>query len=376
MVITLIIIFGGIFGYDALRTWGTKQYLEHFKAPPVTISSATVKSTTWHNSITAVGTIYSYQSVDISPQQAGQIEKIYFKSGDIVQKNQPLIGQDTSLDEQSLKSDEAKLVLAKANFQRDKKLAKQNFVSQSMLDQKRAALSQAIAEVARTKEIIAEKTIRAPFAGKIGIREVNLGQYVSPGDKLTSLQSLNPLRAIFSIPEQNLPEVKRGLPVKVSVDAYPGKTFPGVITAIDSQINQDTRNFQIEARLPNDKLELYPGMFANISIELPSTQNALVIPQTAITYNLYGDSVYVLTPEKGTTTKDDKSKSNKTVYLATTKYITVGEQRDNEAIVTKGLKAGDVVVTSGQLKVHDGTRVTVNNSINPNQAPTTINAME
>jgi membrane fusion protein (multidrug efflux system) len=384
MIIALIIIFGGIFGYDGVRSYFIAQYMAHYSPPPVTVSSTKVEDKTWHNRIQAVGTLYSYQSVDISPQQSGQINHIYFHSGEIVKKGQPLIGQDVALDKQTLKSDEATLALARITYARDLKLSKKNFVSESALDSAIAQLRQAEANVAATKVTIEQKTIKAPFTGKIGIREVNLGQYVSPGNKLTSLQQLTPLRALFSVPEQYFPKVKVGLPVAIQVESYGKKDFMGKITALDSQINTDTRNFQIEAQIPNDTMKLYPGMFANITIELPDQKNVIVVPQTAITYNLYGDSVYVLTPKKEST-KDSKTSnknssktksSNKSqqLYVANLKYITVGNMRGNDAVITKGLKAGEIIVTSGQLKLRNGSDVYINNSENPSKGPKTINA--
>ena len=382
MIIALIIVFGGIFGWDVLRSHFMKEYLANFKQPPATISATAVKQGTWKELIPAVGTLYSYESVDISPQQSGQIQEIYFESGDIVKKDQPLLGQNIALDLQTLKSDEAQLALTKITYERYTPLAKESFVSQSQLDQSLAQYQQAQANVQQTQEIINEKTIRAPFTGKIGIREVNLGQYVNPGDKLTSLQSLDPLRAIFSVPEQYFPAIKVGQTVKITVEAYPGKTFSGKVNAINSQINNNTRNYDIQANVSNKDLLLYPGMFANVTVILPAAKNVLIVPQSAISYNLYGDIVYVLTPAPKNyyATADDKKKlkaaANQTIYMAKTAYVTIGEQRGNNVVVLTGLKAGQLVATSGQLKLQNDTPVVINNSVNPAKAPAVINPEE
>ncbi|OGT31436.1 MAG: hypothetical protein A3E87_03670 [Gammaproteobacteria bacterium RIFCSPHIGHO2_12_FULL_35_23] len=386
MIIALIIIFGGVFGWDFMRSYFAKQYMAHFRQPPVTISAATVKLKKWQGLVPAVGTLYSYESVNISPQQAGQVQEIYFKSGDIVQKGQPLLGQNIELNIQTLKSQQAQLALSKITYERYIPLAKKSFVSQSQLDQALAQYQEDEANVGQSEEIINEKTIRAPFTGKIGIRKVNLGQYVSPGDKLTSLQSLDPLRAVFYVPEQYFPDIKVGQAVKVTVEAYPGKEFPGKVVAINSQINSNTRNFSIEANIPNKNLELFPGMFANVTVILPAAKNVMVLPQTAISYNLYGNIVYVLTPApKGYTIpplpKKDRVKiqSNtppKTVYIVKTAYVKTGEQRGNTVEILSGLKVGDLVATSGQLKLLNDTPVVINNSINPAIMPAVINAEE
>ena len=381
MIIALIIVFGGIFGFDFLKSHMIKEYLTNFVPPPVVISASKAKSETWQDTIKSVGSLSSYNSVQLTAQQPGQIDKIFFKSGTLVKKGQALLGQNTSVDEQTLKSDKASLELASINYQRDLKLAKKSFVSKSTLDQAQANMLEAEANLAKTATIIRQKTIRAPFTGKIGIRQANLGQYVSLGDKLTTLSSLNPLRAIFSTPEQNMPQVKKGLKVSVKVDAFPDRTFPGVVTAIDSEINSQTRNFQIEAKVPNSNHNLYPGMFAAVSIDLPNKQNVITVPETAITYNLYGDSVYVLTPTKAPKQEKIPGKAapkpiTEQVYKAKTIYVTLGDQRPNAVAVTKGIKAGDMVVTSGQLKLHNGSDVTINNKINVSKTPSTINPEE
>ena len=386
LIIILIIVFGGIFGYDALRSHMMKQYFANFQPPPATISAIKAKNVAWTPYISSVGSITAYKGVNITAQQAGQVDKIYFRSGELVKQGEPLIGQNVALDAQDLKNFQAKLVLAQASFDREQKLFKTHFVSAADFDSAKANLEEAKADVVKTQNTIDQKTIKAPFAGKIGIRVANVGQYLNPGDQLAALQSLNPLRVIFSTPEQNLSQLKVGQAIKIKVDTYPDEIFTGKISAIDSEVNTQTRNIQIEANVPNDQLKLVPGMFANVKVLMPHDVSAIVIPQTAINYTLYGDSVYHLVPDKKapkTTTKQTKKKdktaakaSKQKLYIAKQVYVTLGKSRGSEVQVLTGIKAGDLIVSSGQLKLQNGSRAVVNNSSNINLPPKTINTEE
>ena len=274
MVIALLIVFGGIFSFDYIRSKMIREYMAHYKAPPAAISATKAKTVDWKDHITAVGSLASYQNVNITPQQEGQVKAIYYKSGQFVKKDQPLIKQNTDIDEQTLKNYQAQLLLDKVNLERRMKLATSSFVSQEDLDTARANYEETLADVNKTKVIIAQKTIKAPFAGKIGIREVNLGEYVSPSTQLTTLESLNPLRVLFYTPEQNLPKIQPGSNIELTVTAYPKKIFKGTITATSSSINDTSRNFQVQANVDNPKLELYPGMYAQVKVILPKTASA------------------------------------------------------------------------------------------------------
>lgn len=357
VVILLLVIFGGIFGFGAVRSYFMGQFFAHFALPPATISTAKVKAETWKPSISAVGSLAAINGVQVTTQQAGMVEQINFQSGQLVKKGESLIQLDDSEDLQDLKNFRAQLKLANITFERQKKLYKYGAVATSGLDQAKAGLEQAEAQANKTQIIIDKKNIKAPFAGKAGILLVNLGQYINVGTPVVSLQALDPLYVNFSLPEQNLSKLYVGQPVAFTIEAHGNKVFEGKITAINSEVNSQTRNVLIQATVANPKLELYPGMFANVQVKLPQQQNVIVVPQTAITYNLYGDSVYVV-EQNGT----DK-KTGKPILKAVTKYVTVGEKFDDSVIILKGLNAGEEVVTSGQLKLHNGSEVVINNSV-------------
>ena len=370
MIIGLVILFGGVFGWDIVKAYFTSKYFANFQPPPMVISATYAKSETWHPYLSTIGDVVAINGVNVTPQLAGQIDKIYFESGQTVQVGQSLVKLNTDLDEQDLKNYQAQLHLANLNFQRQSKLYKTKSVAESALDEAKTTLQQDQALVQKTQVTIEQKTIRAPFAGKIGIRQINLGQYVSPGDTIVSLQSLDPLYVNFTLPEQDYPLLYLGQPVTLTVDAYAKENFQGKITAINSEISNDTRNILIQAIIPNPNLKLVPGMFASVDVILPQQTNVITIPQTAISYSLYGDSVFVLTPQTIPTAQNTKQASNtKTIYKATRVYVTIGEERDNVVAITKGLNADQLVATSGQLKLNDGTSVIINNSVDITKIP-------
>jgi membrane fusion protein (multidrug efflux system) len=357
VVILLLIVFGGIFGFGAVRSYFMGQFFAHFAPPPATISTSKVKAETWKPSITTVGSLMAINGVQVTTQEAGMVERINFQSGQVVKKGESLVQLDDSEDLQDLKNYRAQLKLAIITHERQKKLYKYGAVATSGLDQAQAALEQAEAQATKTQIVIGKKNIKAPFDGKAGICLVNIGQYINVGSPLVSLQALDPLHVNFSLPEQNLSKLYVGQPITFTIEAQANKNYEGKITAINSEVNSQTRNILVQATVANPKLELYPGMFANIQVMLPQEQNVIVVPQTAITYNLYGDSVYVI-QQDGT----DK-KTGKPIYKAITKYVTVGDKLDNTVIILKGLNAGEEVVTSGQLKLHNGSEVVINNSV-------------
>lgn len=360
MIILLIIIFGGIFGYGLMRSIFTKRYFASFTPPPVIISTTKAQLVTWQPSIASVGSLVAVNGVQVAPELPGVVEKIYFESGQMVKAGDPLVQIDDADDRQDLNNLLAQLKLAEITYHRQSVLYKNQAAARVALDQAVASLDQLRAQVAKTKVIIAKKHIVAPFAGKTGIRLVNLGQYVAAGAPLVSLQSMDPLYANFSLPQQYLQQLFVGQPVQVSVDAFADQIFPGKITAINAEVNSSTRNILVQATIPNPQLKLYPGMFANIEVMQPAQQKVIVVPQTAVTYNLYGNSVYVVKA-------DGKDKSGKPILKAHMQYVTTGDKQGNQTIVTQGLQAGDEIVTSGQLKLSDGAEVTINNSVKLNQ---------
>lgn len=365
MIITaiiLIVFFGLIFGFDGLRHYMMKKFFASYQPPPVTISSSKAKAEIWQPSIRAVGSLVAINGVNVTSQVAGQVIAIYFQSGQFVKMGQLIIKLDDRTDLEDLQNYQAQLKLDQLDFNRQNQLIKSKSVSQQAFDQAQAKLQQSTALVAKTQVLISQKTITAPFDGKIGIRMVNLGQYISPGTPLVNLQSFNPLYVQFSLPQQNLSQLFQGQMLRLKVDAYKGETFFGKVTAINSEVSNLTRNILVQGTIPNIDNRLYPGMFANVHVLLPKQENVVTVPQTAVTFNLFGDSVYVIRHE-------GSDKSGKPILRVHLQYVKTGERRNNAVAILSGIKTGDDVVTSGQLKLEDGTQVEINNSVNLNNAP-------
>ncbi len=356
VLIILALVFGLVFLFDVVRDLLLKHYFAHFALPTAEISTTTAKAETWAPTIPAIGNLVAIQGVNVSPQVAGMVTDILFQSGQMVKKGQPLVQLDDRADKQDLANFSAQLKLSQLNYQRQLNLVKTNATAQSSLDQASAQLQENQAIAAKTQVLIDQKLIKAPFDGKLGIRNVNIGQYVSPGNGLVNLQEINPLLLQFSLPEQNIKSLYSGQIIHFTVDNFPGQTFTATLHAIESQVNTQTHNILIEATVPNDKNQLLPGMFANVEVLLPTQENVVSVPQTAISSSLYGDSVFVV-HDKG---KDDKGQP---VYIVERRYVTTGNRRDNEVAVVNNLKAGETVVISGQLKLDDGVRVIINNSL-------------
>lgn len=357
LVIFLAVVFGSIFGYGWMRYILTQRYLANYQPPPVTISTTKAVVTAWTPYISAIGSLVAVNNVQVTAQVSGLVTQILFNSGQMVKQGQPLVQLDDRVDQAELINLRAAFVLAQIGFERQRKLLKGNNTAQSAYDAAITTFKQAEANVERVAVILDQKKIRAPFDGKIGIRQVNLGQYVAAGTPLVSLQSLNPIYVQFSLPEQYLRNLYVGQTVALVVAAWPNQVFIGNINAVNSEVNADTRNILVEATVPNAKYLLYPGMFADIHVILSQQQNLVTLPQTAISYSMYGDSVYVVTV-------DGKDKDGKPIFKAHLKYVTLGDRRGNEIAVLTGVAPGDIVVTSGQLKLNDGTRVVINNSVN------------
>ncbi len=356
MLIIVVIIFGLIFAFDIAKNMFMKHFFAHFAMPAVAISSSKATLSTWTPTIDAVGSLTAINGVEISSEVSGMVVAIYFKSGEMVKAGQPLVQLDDQTDQQDLKNFAAQLELNEANYQRQLALAKTKSTAEANLDNARAQLQGSQAQVAKTQVLISKKLIKAPFAGKIGIRQVNLGQYLSPGTPLVNLQSLNPLYVNFTLPGENLKSLYVSQPIDIHVDSYPQKVFKGKITAIDSAVDIQTRNILVQALLANGDLKLYPGLFANVDVLLPVQEKVVAVPQTAVSFSLYGDSVFVLTP-------DGKDKGGKALYKANRRYVTTGDRRGNEIAIIKGLKDGESVVTSGQLKLEDGVQAYIDNSV-------------
>ena len=350
----------GIFFAIVFSVYGAKKlmflwFMSRYQPPPVTVSASAVQIKNWQSYVSAVGTLNAMNGVDLASETPGIIEEIRFNSGQFVRKGDVLIIMRSTMEKANLKQSQAQLQLTEMNYQREKTLFNKNVSTQAALDMRYAELLKAQANLEAIQAQIQQKTITAPFDGKLGIRQVNLGQYIAQGTPIVTLQALNPMYVLFNLPEQYLSNLQLGQPVDININSGENKLVSGSITAINSKVDQNTRNVLIQVTIPNDKLQLYPGMYGLVKVWLKEKNNTIVIPQTAIAYGLSGDYVFIVKNES-----KDKNKPDLHVYR---QFIKVGERRNQEAEIKKGLKVGDQIVTSGQLKLQDSTKVLIDNSV-------------
>ena len=369
VVAVLIVVFGGIFSYDFIRTLLVRHFVQNFQPPPVTIATTTATTTDWQPTLAAVGSLTAVNGVNVTTEVNGMVVAIHFKSGEKVETGQPLVQLDDSADIQDLKNNQAVLALDKIDFSRKTTLYHRAAIAKSDYDQSLANLQQAQAQVNKSEVLVGKKNIRAPFAGKLGIRQINLGQFINAGDTIVNLQSFDPLFVDFSLPEKYLQSLSIGQSISISVDAYPNEKFVGTITAMDSAITENTRSIHVRASVANKDSRLYPGSFAGVTIYLPQKKSVVVVPQTAVTYSLYGNTVYVVNTTKPPTTKTSPTKSSSSAAPTETKqyayqrFVTVGDSKDNQVVIESGLQAGETVVVAGQNKLQEGTQVVIDNSV-------------
>ncbi|BBH52973.1 efflux RND transporter periplasmic adaptor subunit [Fluviispira sanaruensis] len=356
-LIGLLIVFGGIFGWYIMRQYFMKKYFASFVPPPQAVSVAIAKSDTWQPFLYSVGNLKAVDGVEISSEVSGQVKAIYFKSGEFVKKGQALVQLDDASEQAQLRDISAQLQLAKVTDMRTKKLFTQGATSQASVDDSSSKTKQLKANFENISSAIAKKLIRAPFSGKIGIKLINVGQYISPGLSCASLQSSHILNVQFTLPQQEVSKIALRQEVLVVSDAYPNLNFKGTITAIDSKIDESTRTIEAQATIENIDNKLLPGMFVNAKIFLPAIPNTITLPQTAITYTLYGDSAFLVR------LNDKKSETGQELGTVSRILVKTGEKRDNTVVILEGIKAGDMIVISGQLKLVDGTSIVINNSV-------------
>ncbi|MGE5240152.1 MAG: efflux RND transporter periplasmic adaptor subunit [Bacteroidota bacterium] len=365
MVIMLLIVgllFGGIFGFQAFKAYKIKQFFATNKAPPVTVTAMAAAFQTWQPQINAVGSLRAVRGVDLASEISGIVRTLNFKSGDEVKAGQVLVQLNADADIALLRSLEAAAELARTTYERDKAQYAARAISQATLDAAAADLKSKRAQVAQQQALVDKKTITAPFAGRLGISTVNPGQYLNPGDKIVTLQSLDPVFVDFYLPQQQLSSIAIDQAVVVATDSYPGQTFNGKISAISPKVDPSTRNVQVEATLANPKHELLPGMYASLKVDAGAAERFLTLPQTAVTFNPYGESVYLVEP-------GEKGADGKPTMIARQSFISVGESRGDQIAILKGIKEGDMVVTSGQLKLRNGSPVIINNAVQPSNEP-------
>ena len=360
VLLLLGLVFGGIFGFKAFVNTKMTEFFDNMEPPPATVTTAEAQTSQWQPTLAAVGTLVAANGIDVTPEVPGVVKQIAFESGARVQAGDVLVQLDTATDQAQLDVLRAQRDLAKAELDRQRALLKRRTTSQAEFDAAESNYRQVLASIANQQAVIAKKTIKAPFAGEVGIRKVDLGSFVNTGTAVVSLQQIDPLRLRFSLPEQQLPQVAVGQTVHTRVDAFADRRFTGTITAIEPAVTAATRTVQVEARVDNRERLLRPGMFARVEVVLPGTNDYLTLPNSAITYNPYGDSVFLVEPAAS-----DAEGAKPTVRRA---FVKLGPARGDQVAVLSGLETGQQVVTSGQLKLRNGSRIVIDNSRTPADA--------
>ncbi len=339
-----------------------KQVISHMTPPVSTVAVAEARTESWVPRITAIGTFKPIQGIDVAPEVGGLVVAVKFDSSQEVAKGAPLVALDDSTEQADLASGLAQMKNADASLLRQKELIAGGNTAKASVDQAQAARDTAAASVERAKAVIAQKSITAPFAGRLGIRRVDVGQYLSPGTAITTLTQLDPIYVDFPVPEQSLAVLKSGQTADIKVDAYPDQTFAGKIKSIDSRVSQDSRSVLIRAELPNKDKRLLPGMFANVDVLSGTPQQVVTVPRTAVTYSLYGDSLFVAVPaplksEPGAAQAAGAPETQD--FIVQQRFVRTGETRDDRLAVLDGVKPGEEVVTEGQIKLFPNAHVKI-----------------
>lgn len=350
------LVLGAVFGFQAFKSVMIAKFMATLSNPPQTVSTTIAASQEWRSQLEAVGSLRAVNGANLSGQVAGIVSAVHFESGADVKKGDLLLELQAEDDKAHLDALKATASLARITFERDSSLVKTNAVSQQTVDTDKGNLANAEALVAQQQALVNYKSIAAPFSGRLGIRQVDLGQYLAAGTTIVTLQQIDPIFVDFYLPQQALAQIKVGQEVTGKVDTYPNKTFVGQIAAINSLVDTTTRNVQVRATMQNHENLLLPGMFATIEIDTSAPQKFVTLPQTAIAYNSYGNIVYLI-DEKG---KDDKGQPR---LAARQTFVTTGATRGDQVAVLSGVKDGDVVVTAGQIKLRNGSPVIANNAI-------------
>ena len=356
-VVIVLAVVGALAGVKVLQIQKLIAGSKSFAQPPETVSTAVACQQQWQTTLGAIGSIAAAQGVTLTPDIPGTIKEIAFESGAVVAKDDLLVRLDISSEEAQLRAIEAQVELARINFKRAQSLRKDNMIAQSELDTAEATLKQNEANADTIRATMAKKTIRAPFAGRLGIRQVNLGQYLDLGKPIVSLQALSPVYADFALPQQELAKLQTGMVVRVTTDTYPGRQFDGKLTAINPDLDATTRSVGLQATFANADQALRPGMYARVEVLLPQEESVVVIPATSVLSAPFGDTVYVVEENAGT--------NGKPSLTVRQQFIRSGPAKGDFLSVESGLKSGDRVVSSGLFKLRNGMTVVENNELAP-----------
>ena len=363
MLICVGVLLGGLVGFNLFKAHMLRKFMASNAAPPATVTSAVASYQTGQPQLAAVGSPRAVRGVAVTTEVPGLVREIPFSSGQEVKAGQVLVRLNDDSDRAQLASLQAAAELAQTVYKRDKAQYDIQAISKAQLDSDAADLKSKRAQVDQQAALVEKKTIRAPFAGRVGITTVNPGQYINPGDAIVTLQAIDPIYADFYLPQQQLGQLQVGQTVVVDTNAFASRTFDGKIRSINPRVDNTTRNVQIEATVDNRERKLLPGMYANVKIDAGNVERYLTLPQTAITYNPYGATVFVVKPG------EHKDAQGKTMPVAQQVFVTPGPTRGDQVAILKGIAEGTQVVTSGQLKLKNGTPLVIDNRVQPADNP-------
>ena len=352
VAVLLTLVGGGLYGFDRFRSKAIADFFASQVPPPTPVAAAPAQVGPMPRYLDGIGTLTAVREVQVSPEVAGRVEAIAFTAGASVEAGAPLVQLNDAPERADLASYQAGEKLALANLERTRQLVRRDFATQAKMDENQEALEAARAGIARSQAVIDQKAVKAPFAGELGLRRVELGQYVDPGDTLVTLTDLSQLYATFTLPEQDRSSVAVGQPVELRADAFPNEVFKGEVTAIEPQIDPATRVMRVQATLANPERRLMPGMFVNARVVLAPVPGVVSVPETAVDQTLYGDSVFVVA-------EDGKDAEGKPKHKAVQTFVETGEHFEGRVAIVRGVAPGDVVVGSGQLKLQNGAPVAV-----------------
>jgi membrane fusion protein (multidrug efflux system) len=362
MLIAVVAVLGLIFTWQRIGASFGKKFMDAAAHAPQTVSTIQAAASDWQPFIQSTGTLRAVRGADLSAQASGVVDEIAFDSGNDVAAGKVLLRLKPNDDYAKLQQLQAAAELADQTYKRDQEQFAAQAISQANVDTDVSTLKTARAQVAAQQALIEEKIVKAPFAGRLGIRQVDIGQYLTAGTAVVTLQALDPILVDFYVPQQALAQLKIGQPVSAAVDTFANQTFSGSIEAINSKVDASSRNVQVRASLHNPERRLVPGMFANVRVQFGETTAQITLPQTVVTYNPFGDTVFVV--EKSGV--DDKGNPRLTVQQ---RFVKLGDTRGDQIAVLSGIKAGEVIVSGGQMKLRNGTVVVINNDVLPSNSP-------
>lgn len=367
VIVACVVVFGGVFAMQKILNKGMNDFFDNMPMPAAAVTAAETQAFSWERGISAVGTARAVNGTQLTTQAAGIVTEIRFNSGDMVKKGDILLRLDDATDRAELQALRAATELSRLELERTRRLQNQGSVSKAELDRAQSQADQAQGSLNTQEARVAQKTIRAPFDGQLGIRQVDLGEYVAAGAPVVSVQQLSPIYIEFSLPEQRLSELALDLEVDVTVDAWPEDTFTGTISAIEPGIDRSTRNFTAQATLANEDGKLRSGMFARVNVDLGEAEDVLAVPQTAISYNPYGNAVFVIV--------EKQNEAGETQLVVNRRFVRTGRTRGDYVAILEGLEAGDRVATSGLLKLNNNAAITISEDVdlNPQLEPTPDN---